>query len=54
MTAASGRRLVRNRSGLEVHVDIDRDMDEATFDRMVAAGDLTPVEESKPRASAKK
>lgn len=40
---AGDRRLVANRSGLEVQVDIGRDMDEATFDRMVEAGDLTPV-----------
>lgn len=49
------RRLVKNRSGLEVYVDLDRDMDEATFDRLVAAGDLTPVEKPKTtKSSAKK
>lgn len=43
------RVLVRNTSGLEVPVDIGRDMDEATFDRMVANGELTPVPAPKPR-----
>lgn len=44
------RRWVRNRSGLEVPVDIDRDMDEVTFDQMVESGDLTVVD----KAAAKK
>ena len=48
------RRLVKNRSGLEVFVDIDRDMDEATFDSLVKAGDLTPVEKPAKKAAAKK
>jgi hypothetical protein len=47
---ADGRRIVTNRSGLEVPVDIGRDMDEATFNRMVASGDLTPVEQTKATA----
>jgi len=47
------RRLVKNRSGLRVLVDIDRDMDEATFDAMVARGDLTPVKDA-PATKAKK
>lgn len=48
------RRLVKNKSGLEVLVDIDRDMDEATFDAMVKRGDLTPVEKKPAAKSAKK
>ena len=48
------RRLVKNRSGLEVFVDIDRDMDEATFDAMVERGDLTPVEKKPAKSQAKK
>lgn len=52
MSAASSgeRRLVTNRSGLEVWIDIDRDMDERTFDRLVGTGDLTPVEQPKTTA----
>ena len=40
----SERRFVRGPFGAEVWVDIDRDMDQATFDRQVAAGELTPLE----------
>ncbi len=49
----SDRRLVRNRSGCLVAIDIDRDMDEPTFDAMVERGDLTPEPEPK-KASGKK
>ena len=46
------RRLAKNRAGLTVAVDIGTDMDEATFDRLVEAGDLTPVKaETKSTAS---
>lgn len=47
------RRLVENRSGLRVPVDIGRDMDEATFDAMVERGDLTPVDEKPAKRPAK-
>lgn len=50
---AADRRLVENRSGLRVHVDVGRDMDEATFDAMVERGDLTPVVDEKPKAASK-
>lgn len=46
------RRFVRGGGGAEVWVDIDRDMDQATFDAMVERGELTPIEE--PKASTKK
>lgn len=51
---AADRRHVRGRGGAEVWVDIDRDMDEATFDAMVKRGDLTPIEEKKPAKTAAK
>lgn len=51
------RRLVTNRHGLKVAVDLGRDMDESTFDHLVEAGDLTPVKpesKSTPKVSSKK
>jgi hypothetical protein len=54
---AADRRLVKNRSGLTVAVDIGPDMDEATFDRLVEAGELEPVKsetKSTPKASSAK
>jgi hypothetical protein len=50
----SDRRLVVNRSGATVAVDIGRDMDEPTFDAMVERGDLTPVEPEPKKATRKK
>lgn len=43
----SERRLVRGNGGAEVWVDIDRDMDQATFDAMVDRGELTPIDAPK-------
>lgn len=40
------RILVRNQSGLESFIDLDRDMDQATLDRLVAIGDLELVDGS--------
>jgi hypothetical protein len=48
------RRLVENKSGLRVLVDIDRDMDEATFDAMVKRGDLRPVDDKPVKKAAAK
>jgi len=48
------RRLVKNRSGLRVLVDIDRDMDEATFDALVERGELTPVKDAPAAKKSKK
>lgn len=47
------RRLARNRHGVLVGVDLGRDMDEATFDRLVESGDLTPEPSKAKRKSEK-
>lgn len=44
------RRFVLNKSGIRVGVDVGRDMDEKTFDALVAAGDLKPEPEKKAAA----
>lgn len=41
------RRYAVNRAGIRVGVDVGTDMDEATFEKLVADGDLT-LEEKKP------
>lgn len=41
-----------NRAKLTVGIDIGRDMDQKTFDRLVAAGDLTPVKPGKKASNA--
>lgn len=48
------RRYVLNKSGQRVGVDLGRDMDEKTFDALVAAGDLTPEPEKPAPKLAKK
>lgn len=47
------RRLVKNRAGLTVAVDLGTDMDERTFDRLVEAGDLTPVKSENKSTTSK-
>ncbi len=49
----SERRFVRGPFGAEVWIDIDRDMDQATFDRLVAVGDLTPIDPPRDTAPRK-
>lgn len=52
MAAEQERVLVRNKSGLEVYIDLGRDMDRKTLDSMIGAGDLSLVEGGK-KASKK-
>ena len=46
---AGERRKVRGLGGNVVWVDIDRDMDQRTFDAMVERGDLTVLDEPKAK-----